>query len=314
MPRGTTVAKKAASAPASPPETDEDDDLFGDLSEDDHVKVLLYGKEGSTKTTSGAKMSAFGKILVINAEGGLKKIPLRKRGANLDNIVVYPRRGQTLTRTGLAAVLRKVEADLMENPNSWYGIFLDSATEVTQIILGVAQKKRIKTNVNAGKVGAAVDPDFIDIADYGTMSKMVREILRTLRDIPCHVVISALERRDIDKDTGKPAYGPAISPALATDMMGYVDLVLMLKAPDEDGPARALCKANSRYRAKDRFDVLPRVLAEPSWDRIVGYVTGELTEETDPIQKSLSATAKKSQDKAEDVDLEAEDDDEEDED
>lgn len=305
-PRKTAASKPADGEPAPAPE---EDDLFSDLGEgSDFYKVLLYGKEGSTKTTSGCRMANFGKILVINVEGGLKRQALAGRGVDVNNIVVYPKPGQTATRNGITKAINRVHADLMKDPGSWYGIFLDSATETTQQVLGSVQVRRTRRLAEQGK---PFDPDFVDIADYGTMSKIVRDILRLLRDIPCHVVFSALERRDVDKDTKKPQYGPAVSPALATDLMGYVDMVLMTKAPDEDGPARALCNANSRYRAKDRFDVLPRVLAEPTWDRIVGYLHGDLTEETDDIQKSLTVKAAKSQDRVDedDLDLDTDDDD-----
>jgi hypothetical protein len=73
-------------------------------------------------------------------------------------------------------------------------------------------------------------------------------------------------------------------------------MVLMYRAPDDEKPARALCHGSARYRAKDRFGVLPRVLAEPQFDRVVEYVQGKLTEDTDPLQDLLAtkpATAKK---------------------
>jgi len=317
MPRAAT--KKAAASQDADPQDEGggqtamnvENDLFSTLDEErDFYKILYYGKEGAIKTTCGSTMANAGKILVINVEGGLKKKALQGRGVNTANIVIYPKPGQTPTRAGIVKAINRVAADLMQDPNSWYGIFLDSATEITQQVLGAVQVRRVRRLKDQDKPH---DPDFVDIADYGTMSKIVRDILRLLRDIPCHVVISALERRDVDKDTGKPQYGPAISPALATDIMGYVDMVLMNKAPDEDGPARALCRANSRYRAKDRFDVLPRVLAEPTFDRVAGYIEGTLTEETDEIQKSLPSKAIKSQDKADEDDL-ADLDDEDDED
>ena len=198
----------------------------------------------------------------------------------------------------------------MENPESWAGVVLDSATEGHVAILDTVQAKRVK---GIQDKGAEVDEDHVDISDYGTMSKLFRDVLRKFRDLPCHFIVTALERRDIDKDTGKPQYGPAVTPGLQTDLLGYVDFVLMCKAEDEDGPFRALTRANSRYRAKDRFDVLPKILVDPGVDRIIQYVLGELTEETDPEQKRYKAKGKDvNKDKSEETDEDEEESEDED--
>lgn len=297
------AAKKAAKKPASRSTTTDDlsgDDWFAALDDViDYINTLLYGREGSGKTTAAARLAntashlpkGKGKVLVINAEGGLKKAPMRKRGIDTDRVVLWPdpKKHQRVTHASLDAIHRRVKADLVEDEDSWAGVVFDSATEIHQAILDSVQAKRVTAIQNRGQ---DVDPDFVDIADYGTMSKLFRDILRKFRDLPCHFVVTALERRDVDKDTGKPQYGPAVTPGLQADLLGYVDFVLMCKAEDEDGPFRALTRANSRYRAKDRFDVLPKIMVDPFLDRITQYVTGELEPDTDPEQERYKAKGK----------------------
>jgi hypothetical protein len=315
MPKVESATKKAAAkrttrtkAQAKPaPETDDEgtDDWFVGLDDViDTTNTLLYGREGSGKTTAAARLAnrfshlpaGKGKILVINAEGGLKLRPLKNRGVDTSRIVVWPdpRKHERATHQGLDKIHRRVKADLEKDPESWGGAVFDSASEIHIAILDTVQQKRVNALRNQGR---DVDDDFVDISDYGTMSKLFRDILRKFRDLPIHFVVTALERRDVDKDTGKPQYGPAVTPGLQSDLLGYVDFVLMCKAEDEDGPFRALTRANSRYRAKDRFDVLPRVLVDPFLDRIVGYTLGELEPDTDPEQERLTRAAEKSQDK-----------------
>lgn len=282
-----------------------------DLRED--TNTLLYGREGSGKTTSAARLvnsRPTGQVLVINAEGGLKLKALRKRGVDTSRIRVWPdpAKHERPTHQALDKIHRQVKADLLRDPDSWIGVVIDSATEVYQAILDSAQESRVQSIVNKGK-GDEIDPHHVDVADYGKMTKMVRDLLRKFRDLPCHVVFTALERRDVDKDTGKPQYGPAITPGLQTDILGHPDFVLMCKAEDEDGPFRALTRSNSRYRAKDRFDVLPRVMAEPTMDRVLAYLNEDLTEETDSYQEGLPVKAKRAQDR-----IEAKSDDDEDDD
>lgn len=308
------VAKKAPAkkAVAKPAPVDENDDLTDDWFAPvddvvDYTNTLLYGREGSGKTTAASRLANLfsslpagkGKVLVINAEGGLKKKPLQNRGVDTSRVVLWPdpKKHQRVTHQSLDQIHRKVKADLEADPESWGGVVFDSATEIHMALLDHVQQKRVRNIQNRGQ---DVDPDFVDIADYGTMSKLFRDILRKFRDLPCHFVVTALERRDVDKDTGKPQYGPAVTPGLQSDLLGYVDFVLMCKAGDEDGPFRALAQANSRYRAKDRFDVLPRVMVDPYLDRVIQYVAGDIDRDTDPEQSRLPERGKKAQDASED--------------
>lgn len=309
MPRSTSAkapAKKAVAKKAPPATVTEENDFAGPAGDDwfvplddtlDYVNVLFYGNEGTGKTTNGARLAntssllppGKGKILVINAEGGLKKKALLKRGVDTDRIVVWPRPGNRVSYVGLDEVFRRVKADLVKDPDSWCGVMFDSATDIHIELLDKVQANRVKKLIDKG---TEADPDFVDRSDYGSMGKQFRDILRKFRDLPCHFIVTALIRRDVDKDTGKPSYGPAVTPALQADLLGYVDLVIMCKAEDEDGPFRGLTRANSRYRAKDRFDVTPKIMVDPYMDRIFGYLTDDLDPETDPEQERYTKAGK----------------------
>lgn len=312
MPKAATASKPARKAPAKTADEtlfDEDNWFVGVDDVVDFLNVVYYGREGSAKTTGSAFMANIdrpGKVLIINAEGGVKKRPLQKRGVDTSRLVLWPdpKRHQRVTHKSLDSIYRKVKSDLEADPDSWAGVVFDSATEIHQAILDSVQERRVQILLNKGQ---DVDENHVDLADYGTMSKMFRDVLRKFRDLPCHFIVTALERRDIDKDTGKPQYGPAITPGLQADLLGFVDIVVMCKAEDEDGPFRGLTRANSRYRAKDRFDVLPRVMCEPTFDRLEKYVSGVLDEEDDVEQSRIGSSAKTAQDKSKDAD-ETEDD------
>lgn len=312
MPRATTtkkaVAKKAVAKPAQDtlvdeevvtpaPEPDDTSDWFVPMDESkEWANILFWGREGSGKSTAIARASNLpgtGKILIVNAEGGLKPTALRKRGVDTSRLLIWPKPGQPLTRGGLERVYRMIHADLMKDPSSWLATGWDSASEIYLTILGGVQEKRVKTLQRQGK---DPDPDFVDRADYGTMSKMVRDLMRKFRDLPCHFFVTALERKDKDDETKKLVVGPSITPALQQDILGYVDMSIYMKAGDEQGPFRAMTKNSARYRVKDRFDVLPRIMAEPMADRIIAYLHGELTEEEDPFQDDLSDSVRASLD------------------
>jgi hypothetical protein len=299
-PAKKAAAKKAVAAAISGAPRPASDDFFAPLDDsDDFINVLWYGKEGSTKTTSLATASANcpdgSKILVVNAEGGMKVRALRKHGVDTSKIVVFPnpKTDDVLDDESLERIYLKIQADLIEDPKSWFAVGIDSITDVGQILVDTAQAARVQ-KLRAAKL----DPDknFVDRDDYGVSAKIIRKHLRRFRDLPCHFMVTALERRDVDEDTSKVTYGPAVSPAVANDLMGYVDIAIMVKAADEDKPVRGLTKEGGKYRVKDRFEILPKVMVEPTFDRIFDYFNDELTPETDPHQESLPAKPAKGSD------------------
>lgn len=311
MPRASTKNKNQgilslveADAPEEPEviiDYDEDGDLFSDLDDErETYNMSFWGREGSGKTTALAYMAnvapAESKILIVNAEGGLKKNALRRLGIDTSKIKVWPNRakGEEVTRAGLDELYRKIQGDLMRDPNSWFAVGWDSVTEIHTKVTNDVSAHRIdlKKHRDGEWEPDEFDRYFTDLSDYGTMSKMMADLLRKFRDLPCHFVVTALERRDVDEKTGRVTYGPAITPGLQSSILGYTDINLAFKQADEDGPYRALTKGSGMHRAKDRGGSLPRVLVQPWFDRVLAYEAGELTEETDPLQQELKPAAK----------------------
>lgn len=275
------------------------------------VKALFYGREGSSKTTSALAAANHGRVLVINVEGGVKPSALRKRGIDTDNVVQWPNpaTGEAVTFEGLEKVHRQVLDDLTEDPDSWFAVVLDSVTETVNALRENATDARVE-RVLRNRPNADIDASFVDRDDYGVMTNQMRKVVRRLRDLPCHVIITALEREDTD--TGD--LSPAVSPALGQDLLGYVDLVLYFKAgsdapeDDQDLNYRAKTRATDSIRAKDRFSALPDPLVLPTFDRVLDYVTGEFEGKVDETQNAYAEmrAAQAAQVEAEEAEAEAE--------
>lgn len=269
-------------------------DLFASFVDtEEYLNVLYWGQEGAGKTVALAAATKGGRVLVINAEGGLKKRSLLAHGAVLENLVIYPKPGQPLTYEGLEQVFWTVKQDLERNPKSWYAVGWDSVTDIAQTLLDSVSDERVAKARGRGVSMSTIDSFFVDRGDYGTMSKMLTRLLRRFRDLPCHFIATALERRDVDEDTGKTTYGPAVSPAVQTSLLGYVDVVLWCKKPDEDRDYYRGAVRGGKGRAKDRLSILPDVLVNPTFDRLVAYNEGILNEETDPVQETIREAAEK---------------------
>uniref|UniRef100_A0AAU6R645 RecA-like DNA recombinase n=1 Tax=Micrococcus phage Olihed TaxID=3092209 RepID=A0AAU6R645_9CAUD len=267
------------------------DDLFAAYDEtEEHLNVLYWGREGSGKTIDLASATQLGRVLFINAEGGLKKRALLANGVKTENLVVFPRPGQPLTYDTLEQALYRVKSDLMDDPKAWFLVAVDSITELAQAFTDEASDDRFEKGKRKNPTWNPTigDQFFTDLSDYGTSTKMVRKVVRLMRDLPVHVAITALERRDVDEDTSKVAYGPAVGPALQTSLLGYVDVVLYCKAPDESRDYfRAQTKKVGAARAKDRIGVIPKVLVNPTFPRLLAYNEGTLAEDTDEVQAVL---------------------------
>jgi hypothetical protein len=291
MPKATD--EPTSTPTAKPPSVKQTGGLFATLEDrEEYLNILLFGREGSGKTTAAASLAnlGYGKVLVVNAEGGLKKNTLKRHGIDVSRIMLWPADGTPITHQGLADVYHQIQADLETDPKSWAGVIFDSATEIVPALVDQVAQDRMEKSARRGTPIEGVDAFFTDRSDYGTMSKMFRDILRKFRDLPTHFVVTALERRDVDEDTGKVQYGPAVTPGVQADLLGYVDLVLACSAADDELklPFRALTRSSGKYRGKDRLGVLPKVLAHPTMDRILAYENGELTETTDPKQKDIN--------------------------
>ena len=252
------------------------------------LNVLYYGREGSGKTTNALSMALLphpGRVLAINIEGGLKRGALAKRGIPTERIAIWPTPGERPSFAGLEQLHEQLLWELQQDPSSWLGVVFDSVTEGAALLREDATTDRYKRLKDAGR---NYDPTFIDRADYGVQSDQLQRLLRRFRDLPCHFVVTALER--LDEDTG--VYGPAVNPALANSLLGYVDLALYTKASQHSventdevlSEFRAATRPSNTWRGKDRYDLLPHVMADPTFERVHAYITGDLTEQDDLAQ------------------------------
>lgn len=254
------------------------------------VNGLWYGDNGTGKTTDLASMANLGKVLFVNAEAGIKAKPLKARGVNVDNIVLFPGPDETLCFEALENLFWEIKADLEDDPLSWVGTCWDSITEIYKALLDEIVAHQVAKAERAGK---SRDRFFVDRADYGVMTEQLRLLLRRFRDLPCHFAVAALERRELDDD-GSVAYRPAVTPALQNDLMGMVDIICHTSVDIvlDDDEFRGLFRNQGKYRGKDRIGTLPVSLVDPTFDRVYAYINEDLEEGADPVMIEASERSK----------------------
>lgn len=244
------------------------------------AKVGIYGLPGGGKTTDLAAMARLGRVLFISAESGIKPKALGSLDIPTEMIEVH----DDISYESLDALYWELKAEFEEDPDAYVGLAWDSITET--------QKLMLEALVDVGKAKAdrkgMEREGFQPFRDeYGEVTEQLRRLIRRFRDLPCHVAIAALERRDQDDD-GSVKYGPAITPAIQNDLVGYLDIlchVTVQVAPGWNEFGEAFIgefRRGGKYGVKDRFKVMPPRLINPTMDRIIAYVDGDITLEKDP--------------------------------
>jgi hypothetical protein len=248
------------------------------------LNVLYYGEQGTGKTTALATLARHGRVIFVDAEGGLKARPLRKLGVPIDNIepVVCSSFDQ------LQALYWDVKSRIEEDNDRPFGVMFDSTTEIQKILTEQQVSGRIhNARRKADLLGIEVDPAHANpfrthLDDYGVMTEQMRLLLRRFRDLPCHVGFSALAKREVDETGGDGEgkavlYRPALTPAFANDIRGYVDIVVATQVA-RDGRYIGFTKPIHRWLGKDRLNMLPPVMLDPTLDRILQVLEDKLTD------------------------------------
>lgn len=271
----------------------------------DPINILWYGAGGTGKTTDLAAMAHGGRICLINAESGIKRRALLDRGVPVKNIEIFPdpdNPKEEVSYDGLEGLWLRIREELHADPDAWAGVGWDSISEVQKAF---TDQERVRANQRYEARGVERDPFIIDQDSRTKVNEQMRSLIRKFRDLPCHFGLTALERRDQDDD-GTVSYMPAVTPGIQNDIIGYMDLICVTSVAVIDGEEeyRGLFRQHNKYHGKDRLgNRTPKWLVDPTFDRILEYVDGDASVETDPVmvaarERSLRAESKSSSDPA----------------
>lgn len=269
--------------------------------ENELLRVCLYGEWGSGKTTSAAHAAKLGPVRHVDSELRLKAGPLRRLSVPVDRIEPF----RDISFAALKADIEVTREDIYDHdhgdaanrdpeledvPVRWQAYVHDSVTEITKTLLDDVIARNVgEARRRAAKRGEEVkiNPFQVDVDYYGEVVQEYRTIMREMRNLDCHLVFTAQERRDTDKDDGSVRVGPGTLPAIQAEIMGYCDVVI--RTYRQGRHHLGLTEPGTKYMAKDAFGVLPPIMVNPTVDRIVAYMREELTIDTDPIQQAWLA-------------------------
>jgi hypothetical protein len=196
-----------------------------------YVNALVYGESGTGKTTWAS--SAPKPILWLESEGGTSSIaPEDMAGIDVAKV------------TGLETY-RQALALLQKGDHGYKTVVLDSFTETAAAIL----KQIMRAAVQADASRDEFSPLF---SEWGRLTGVMREIARGFRDLPMHTIITALQREDTDELSGRVKVRPRMSPTLADELPGFMDVVGYLYVKGDIVDAKAA-------KAAEEGDEAPKV-------------------------------------------------------
>lgn len=251
----------------------------------DYIKLLLYGRSATGKTTTWATFP--GPITAFVCSGG--KNPGEMRSINTPEY----RKKITPLIIDSSAQLREMVAAARESPPST--LVLDHASGLQDLtlreVLGVDELPAQKS------WGLATQQQ------YGQSTGMCKDIIREMLNLPCNVVIVAQERTFGEDESAdglsiqRPTIGPAVTPSLAAWLNPAVDYILQayirpvvvektVKVAGRDSVQRtrgqgveycARTEPHDVYITKFRVPkgtAVPECIVDPEYDKIKALLDG----------------------------------------
>lgn len=181
------------------------------FTEDDGIKMLLYGQSGSGKTTTWATFPK--KILAIICSsvarpGELRSIDTAEYRDEIDEVVLT----NTLEMRDLLDYI----------PSAGYStVVLDHASGFQDLVL--------KEILGLDELPAQKSWGMASQQQYGQCTTKAKEYFRALLNLPCNVVITAQEKEakmDVDSELIAPTVGANLMPSLAGWLYPAVDYIV----------------------------------------------------------------------------------------
>lgn len=253
-----------------------------------YYRVLYYGDPGNGKTTAIAQAAKAGKVVYVDADGGLKAKALRRHGIPTGNIEPWT----DISYEGLCRLHQEVLLRLAEGEEI-YALAWDTTTKTQDSFLEEVMGRSLKKAEKVGKVRSEFE---VYLEDRGEVVEMMKKLLRRFHGLDCHLLLGAHQRRDQDEES-QVRVNPAMSPSVMTSFSGWMDCIIHCRTEEfpedttlQDGTEfTGLTRPKGKYTAKDRFGLLPKVMVDPGFDRVVEYLDGELTRDSDPLQDQARA-------------------------
>lgn len=243
------------------------------------LKILIFGESGAGKTTffgTAQDSELTNPAFLLDIEGGSTVLS--------DKPLIDVRQSRKMLGEGSVQEI----ADILHKNPKYYKLYgLDSLTELREIDMHEVMLYQYNRK-----------PETTDIhvpspREWGKSGSRVKEVLRYLKDLPGHVVVTTLMSESKDERTGITKVEPMLPGQLKGQVPGFFDIVGYLRATTKNGETIRTMqfKKTERVMAKDRTKLLPDIVDEPTIPMIWEYVFNSGVEPTVERIPSLTEIA-----------------------
>lgn len=231
------------------------------------LKILCYGQPGSGKTTFAGSPARRFRTLVLSAESGLLSLQnLRHDDGSLVEIDYSPiRKFEDMEQAFL---------ELKNGKHPYTAIGIDSLTEIQKVCMDHIMETQKREQM--------------EMRDWGTLAMKIERMVRSFRDLPMHVIVTALEESETDKLTGEVRVLPALKGSVQQQLPAYFDEVFYCYAKEithDDGKKEhkhyILTRNSGKFIGKDRSGKLPAVMVDPDFGKVYDLVFTQPKEKND---------------------------------
>jgi len=219
------------------------------------IKALLIGKSKTGKTSTALTLNPE-TTLILSAESGL--LPLAKKNFAVWEIECFDDMIESYKRLLDPEMQKKFKV-----------IFVDSLTEINEL----AKEQILKVD----RPGVGKNKDMMTIQDYGVLQTRMIGLVRKYRDLPYHIIFTALEDNVKDEQTGGISYVASLNGKFGTNVAGYFDEVFRMETKQEgDKVTRYFFTAKiEKTITGDRSGAL-ETFEEPSWSVVFNKISKKL--------------------------------------
>lgn len=248
--------------------------------EDEGLKVALYGRSGTGKTTF---WSSFPKpILALICSGGKRSGELR----SIQNV-----KGVKQFQITSSDQIIQLSEELLES--EYKTVVLDHGTHLQDLAL--------KETLGLEEIPVQKTWGIASQQQYGQVGIMMKEYLRSLFELPKHVVIVTQEREfgtDLETNLIAPSVGVALSPSVAGWLHSSADYIVetFIRKRKEVKTVKIAGKTKQRevkgegveyclrtgpdevYTTKFRVPkgrILPDVIVDPTFQKMMNVIQGK---------------------------------------
>ena len=223
-----------------------------------HLKILVYGSPGAGKTVFAATANDdkhTSPALLIDLEGGT--LSIADKDIDVVRITEFKQFNEVY--------------EYLRNGSQYKTVIIDSLTEVQKLNMYEILQQAVATN-------PARDPDMPRIDEWGKSVEQMRKLVRYFRDLPMHVIMTALAQEVRDERDGSITVKPALPGRLSDEVSGFLDIVSYLgvleKSVGEERKVvrQMLTQSTGKFIAKDRSGKLDQFVEEPTVTKLLDRI------------------------------------------